>query len=103
MKEGLKKQFKCDDAGEVKECVGCKVEHHPELHSMKLTQPVLTQSLSDEFDVLLNDFHPVVESLGFEEAFEQAFGMSLEEFNDEFMDFIVTASESEKLAMLPRP
>ena len=54
-------------------------------------------------DVLLNDFHPVVESLGFEEAFEQAFGMSLEEFNDEFMDFIVTASESEKLAMLPRP
>jgi|AntAceMinimDraft_1070359.scaffolds.fasta_scaffold60535_1 hypothetical protein len=36
-------------------------------------------------------------------VFEQAFEMSIEEFNDEFMDFIVTASESEKLAMLPRP
>ena len=54
-------------------------------------------------DVLLNDFHPVVESLGFQKAFDQVFGMSLEEFDDEFMDFFLTSSESDKLAMLPRP
>lgn len=54
-------------------------------------------------DVLLTDFLPVVESLGFEGAFEQAFGLTLQEFDDEFMEFFMASSESEKLAMLPRP
>ena len=54
-------------------------------------------------DVLLTDFLPVVEELGFEKAFEQAFGLTLQEFNDEFMEFFMASSESEKLAMLPRP
>jgi hypothetical protein len=54
-------------------------------------------------DVLLTDFHPVVEELGFEKAFEQTFGLTLLEFNDEFMDFFMSSTEGEKLAMLPRP
>ena len=54
-------------------------------------------------DVLLTDFLPVVEELGFEKAFEQAFGLTLLEFNDEFMDFFMSSTEGEKLAMLPRP
>lgn len=54
-------------------------------------------------DVLLTDFLPVVEELGFEKAFEQTFGLTLLEFNDEFMDFFMSSTEGEKLAMLPRP
>ena len=54
-------------------------------------------------DVLLTDFLPEVEPLGFEGAFEQAFGLTLQEFNDEFMEFFKASSDSEKLAMLPRP
>jgi hypothetical protein len=54
-------------------------------------------------DVLLTDFLPVVEPLGFEGAFEQAFGLTLQEFNDEFMEFFKASSDSEKLSMLPRP
>ena len=54
-------------------------------------------------EVLLNDFHPVVESLGFEEAFTQAFGQTIEEFDSEFMEFFASSSESEKLAILPTP
>jgi len=54
-------------------------------------------------EVLLNDFHPVVESLGFEEAFAQAFGQTIEEFDTEFMEFFASSSESEKLAILPSP
>jgi hypothetical protein len=54
-------------------------------------------------DVLLNVFLPVVESLGFEEAFAQTFGQSLDEFDAEFMEFIVDSSESDRLAMLPTP
>ena len=54
-------------------------------------------------DVLLTEFHPVVQSLGFEEAFAQAFGKSINEFDAEFMEFFTTTSESEKLAILPAP
>ena len=54
-------------------------------------------------DVLLTDFLPVVEELGFEKAFGQAFGLTPLEFNDEFMDFFMSSTEGEKLAMLPRP
>lgn len=54
-------------------------------------------------DVLLRDFHPIVESLGFDEAFAQTFGQSIDEFDAEFMEFFAKSSESEKLAMLPPP
>ena len=39
-------------------------------------------------DVLLEVFHPSVEELGFEEAFAQALGMTLEEFGTDFMTLI---------------
>ena len=41
--------FDCDDIGEMKEYVGCKIERRAEL--IKLTQPVLIQSFIDEFNV----------------------------------------------------
>ena len=40
----------CDDGGELIEYVGCKIEHDREARVLKITQPVLLQSLSDEFD-----------------------------------------------------
>jgi hypothetical protein len=54
-------------------------------------------------NVLLTEFHPLVQSLGFEVAFAQAFGKSINEFDAEFMEFFTTTSESEKLAILPAP
>ena len=57
-KEGVKnakkqtmERFECDDVGEMKEYIGCKVERNREDNSMKLTQPVLLQSFEDEFDL----------------------------------------------------
>lgn len=54
-------------------------------------------------DVLLKDFLPIVEKFGFEGAFEEAFGLTLQEFNDEFMDFFMSTNKDQKLAVLPRP
>ena len=39
----------CDDSGELKEYVGCKIERKG--NRIKLTQPVLVQSFADEFDI----------------------------------------------------
>ena len=50
-KEEMKTLFDCDDVGEMKEYVGCKVERNPEENSIRITQPVLIQSLEDEFDI----------------------------------------------------
>ena len=47
----MKELFDCDDFGEMKEYVGCKVAYHHEKQYMHLTQPVLIQSLEDEFDL----------------------------------------------------
>lgn len=48
-----KKQFtsllSCDDTGEMKEYVGCKIDYNREKQTMKFTQPVLLQSFNDEF------------------------------------------------------
>ena len=44
------KRFKCDDVGEVKEYIGCKLEKNEEERSFKFIQLVLLQSLSNEFD-----------------------------------------------------
>ena len=43
------KLFDCDDVGEMKEYVGCKLTINKKERSMKFTQPVLIQSFEDEF------------------------------------------------------
>ena len=48
-KEEIKKKFEIDDIGEMKEYVGCKIDRTED--QMKMTQPVLIQSLEDEFEV----------------------------------------------------
>jgi hypothetical protein len=47
VKENIKKQFKCDDVRNIQEYVGNKVD----TESIKLIQPVLMQSLKDEFEI----------------------------------------------------
>ena len=42
-------RFDCDDVGDVKEYVGCRVDMNENEGRMKLTQPVLLQSFRDEF------------------------------------------------------
>ena len=56
-KSGLTGRLKCDDAGEMQEYVGCKIEIDQNLRSAKITQPVLIESLSDEFDLDLSKKH----------------------------------------------
>jgi hypothetical protein len=46
---GILSHFECDDVGEMNEYVGCQVERQPGY--IKLTQPVLIQSLHDEFEL----------------------------------------------------
>jgi hypothetical protein len=48
-KKELFKHFDCDDTGEMKEYVGNKVERKN--GALKLTQPILLQSFTDEFDI----------------------------------------------------
>ena len=48
-KQELMLKLDCDDSGELKEYVGCKIERKG--NRMKLTQPVLVQSFADEFDI----------------------------------------------------
>ena len=50
-KQQMMSNFDCDEIGELKEYVGCKVEHNHEEGFIKLTQPVLLQSFEDEFDL----------------------------------------------------
>ena len=47
----MKTKFKCDDGGPINEYIGCKVDYKPDEHMMKLTQPVLLQSFTDEFEI----------------------------------------------------
>ena len=44
-------RFDCDEVGEVKEYVGCKIERDLEERSFKFTQPVLLQSYKDEYEL----------------------------------------------------
>ena len=44
-------RFDCDEVGEVKEYVGCKIEHNKKENYIKFTQPVLLQSYLDEFEI----------------------------------------------------
>ena len=48
-KSKLMMKLDCEDAGELQEYVGCKIERKG--NRMKLTQPVLVQSLQDEFEI----------------------------------------------------
>jgi hypothetical protein len=48
-KEKMKQLFDCDDIGELQEYVGCKIVHDRAERSVKITQPVLLQSFTDEF------------------------------------------------------
>jgi hypothetical protein len=41
----------CDDVGEIKEYIGCKVERDLEQRYIRLTQPVMLQSFKDEFGI----------------------------------------------------
>ena len=47
----IKKHFKVDDQGEMKEYVGNKIDIDRDLRKIKWTQPVLLQSFVDEFDL----------------------------------------------------
>ena len=49
VKKELFSHLKCDDVGELTEYVGCKITRDKD--SIQLTQPVLIQSLQDEFDL----------------------------------------------------
>jgi hypothetical protein len=50
-KAGVMNAVECDDGGEIKEFVGCKVDINRAKKTLKLTQPVLLQSFTDEFQV----------------------------------------------------
>ena len=50
-KNEMSRRFDCDDVGEVKEYLGCKVDVEINNSALKLTQPVLLQSFKDEFDL----------------------------------------------------
>jgi hypothetical protein len=50
-KSSMMKLFDCDDVGELKEYVGCKVDYDRDRGTMRLTQPVMIQSFVDEFEL----------------------------------------------------
>ena len=50
-KDDMLKRFDCDDIGEVNEYLGCKIDINKEEGSLRMTQPVLLQSYSDEFNL----------------------------------------------------
>ena len=50
-KEKIKAKVKVEEMGELREYIGCKVDRDVAGRTIKLTQPVLIQSLNDEFDL----------------------------------------------------
>jgi hypothetical protein len=59
--------------------------------------------LSDtDVDVLLEDFHPMVERVGWEETFEIVFGRTVADLDEEMKRFW-ELPQSEKMALLPQP
>ena len=57
-KNDMMKLFDCDDIGELKEYVGCKVEYNKIKKTLKMTQPVMVQSFIDEFGVKTDGMKP---------------------------------------------
>lgn len=53
-------------------------------------------------DVLLEDFHPMVERVGWEETFEITFGRTVADLDEEIKRFW-ELPKSEKIALLPQP
>ena len=43
------RRFDCEDGGELREYVGCKLDRKGD--TLKITQPILVQSLKDEFEL----------------------------------------------------
>lgn len=58
-KEELKSHYKCDDVGPVEDYIGCKITIDHEERSVKFTQPVLVQSLNDEFEDIPQGVNPM--------------------------------------------
>jgi hypothetical protein len=50
-KERIKAKVKVEEIGELKEYIGCKIDRDIAGRSIKVTQPVLIQSLADEFEL----------------------------------------------------
>ncbi len=53
-------------------------------------------------DVLLNDFHPIVERVGWEEAFEATFGRTVAQLDQDVKRFW-ELPRNQKMALLPNP
>ena len=53
-------------------------------------------------DVLLNDFHPIVERVGWEEAFEATFGRTVAQLDQDVKRFW-ELTRNQKMALLPNP
>ena len=50
-KSVMKKLFKCDEVGPLKECIGCEIDCGPKKMKLKFAQPVSLQSHEDGFDL----------------------------------------------------
>jgi hypothetical protein len=50
-KREIMTQVDCEDGGVMKEFVGCKINHDRTKKTLRFTQPVLLQSLMDEFPI----------------------------------------------------
>jgi Reverse transcriptase (RNA-dependent DNA polymerase) len=44
-------RFECDDLGDLKEDVGCKILCDKENRSIKMTQPLISQSFQEKFEI----------------------------------------------------
>ena len=60
-KEEFKTYFECDDIGWMNEYIGCKIDADREKRNLKITQPVLLQSFSGEFDLPKKQFNTPAE------------------------------------------
>ena len=54
-KGGFVSRFDCDDIGEVKEYIGCKIDKDVKDNIFKFTQPAIIQSFRDEFELECQD------------------------------------------------
>jgi hypothetical protein len=50
-KEAMARHFTLNMQGEILEYIGCKVKHNGDGRWIKLTQPVIIQSFTDDFDL----------------------------------------------------
>ena len=51
-KDGFVSRFDCDDIGEVKEYVDCKIDKDVKNNMFKFAQPVMIQSFRDELELI---------------------------------------------------